>query len=102
MKGRRVRALVAPFKLPMSSTLRAFGGNSPLTNLRRREKFQALARCDCVWQTSLMKPNSNQPQCHEDRKAQKLLERIHKKLQEKGTNQNSIHMVSQKPRRSVA
>jgi hypothetical protein len=34
-----------------------------------------------------MKTSQNYPQCHEDRKAQELLDRIDKKLQEKATKQ---------------
>ena len=52
-------------------------------------------RC-CVWQTSSMKPSPNHSQCHEDRKTQKLLDRIHKKLQEKDTKQNSLQAASPK------
>ena len=44
----------------------------------------------------------NYPQCHEDRKAQKLLDRIDKKLQKKGTTLNSLPAASPKQRPSAA
>jgi hypothetical protein len=49
-----------------------------------------------------MKTTPNYPQRHEDRKAQKLLDRIGKKLQEKGTTQNSLQAASPKKRPSAA
>jgi len=55
-----------------------------------------------VWQTCSMKTTPNYPQRHEDRKAQKLLDRIGKKLQEKGTTQNSLQAASPKKRPSAA
>jgi len=55
-----------------------------------------------VWQTSSMKTSPNYPQCPEDRKVQKLVDRIDKKLQEKGTTQNSLQAASPKQCPSAA
>ena len=52
--------------------------------------WSVLALRGGVWQTSSMKTSPNSPQCHEDRKAQKLLDRIDKKLQAKSSAQNLL------------
>ena len=66
------------------------------------EKPDGLALTGVVWQTSSMKTSPKYPQCHEDRKAQELLDRIDKKLQENGTTQNSLQAASPKQRPSAA
>ncbi|HKM46707.1 MAG TPA: hypothetical protein VJX69_03935 [Terriglobales bacterium] len=68
----------------------------------KSEKSDGLALTGVVWQTSSMKTSPNYSRRHEDRKAQKLLERIDKKLQEKGTTQNSLQAASPKQRPSAA
>ncbi len=62
----------------------------------KSEKSDGLALTGVVWQTSSMKTSPNYPRCHEDSKAQELLDRIDKKLQEKGTTQNSLEAASPK------
>jgi hypothetical protein len=49
-----------------------------------------------------MKTSSNYPRRHEDRKVQKLLGRIGKKLQEKGIALNSFNPAAPKKRPSNA
>jgi hypothetical protein len=49
-----------------------------------------------------MKTSTHYPKFHEDRKAQKLLERIDKKLQEKSTTQNSLQEAYPKQPPSAA
>jgi hypothetical protein len=49
-----------------------------------------------------LKTSPHYPQCHEDRKAQKLLERIDKKLQEKSATRNSLQAPYPKQRPSAA
>jgi hypothetical protein len=68
----------------------------------RSEESEALALRSCVWQTSSMKTSLIYPQCHQDRKAQKLLDRSDKMLHAKGTNQNSLQAASPKQCPSTA
>jgi glutaredoxin len=49
-----------------------------------------------------MKTIPNYPQCHQDRKAQKLLDRIDKKLREIAATQNSLQAAPSKQRPSAA
>jgi hypothetical protein len=49
-----------------------------------------------------MKASPKYPQCHQDRKVQKLLDRIDKKLREKATMQNSPQAASQNKCSSAA
>ena len=66
------------------------------------EESEVLALAGSVPQTSSMRASRKYPQFHEDRKAQKLLDRIDKKLQAKNVPQNSPQAAPLKQSSSAA